>query len=687
MKSWIADNVSKVVLRISEQSAILPGNIDHFYRTERISESNEFPMSSIKYRPEIDGLRAIAVVPVILFHMGLNWIAGGFLGVDVFFVISGFLITSIVIKDWESGTFSFRNFWARRIRRILPVLLVVIASSLGFAWFFAFRGDIPPIGTQSLMALFSVANIYFWQATGDYWGTNAEETLFIHTWTLSVEEQFYIFLPIALWLVFRWRKRAGDLMIVVSFLSFCLFLYGITAEPTATFYLLPTRAWELGAGAYLATISGAVYQTDHKKYAWLGMAGLGLICGSYFLVTSLGGGIAVAVTGTLLVIAFARAGMCKAVLSHPWLVYAGKLSFSLYLWHWPVIYFSKQLGVLSSILAQFGFIVLLSVASYHLIEETTRRRQGIIPWIAGGFVTTATASGLLMSTSGLYDTSNFEQQTWYILYYDLLLRDTTPENFERIAGTMNIPDRVAPPDAYLHGGLIIGDGDRDPEIVVLGDSHALMWSHTIRTISDKLGLKSSFYSMRGVSPFVNRPLSSDQQVRHLSASEKYQYDEARLRYIEKWHPLIVFVSVRWSTYANESIGDLFEFLEQHAAHVILIEQPPELDIGNRNALQYLCYQQVHPEDGVLKYLPVGNTESGEQGREFVSSLARSYDNCRVLPTYNLYAKGTQALCLDGRNVVYADDDHLSTFGTQMAVDRLEAVVTEILESSRKQVSE
>ena len=214
-----------------------------------------------------------------------------------------------------------------------------------------------------------------------------------------------------------------------------------------------------------------------------------------------------------------------------------------------------------------------------------------------------------------------------------------------------------------------------------------MWSHTIRTVADKFGLKSAFYAMRGVSPFVNLPLRQDQQVRHLSPTEKYQYDEARLRYIEQWKPAIVFVSARWSTYANESIGDLFDFLEQHAAHVILIEQPPELAIGNRNALQYLCYQHVHPEPGLKEYLPAAGLDVGLQGRNFIRSLADSYKNCRILPTYDLYSRGTQTLCLDGRNVVYADDDHLSTYGTMMAAERLETMIAEIMKSSADQIIE
>ena len=153
-------------------------------------------MAQIGYRPEIDGLRAVAVIPVILFHMGLSWIPGGFIGVDVFFVISGFLITSIIKTELDQGGFSFSNFWARRVRRILPAMIFVSACTLAFAYVFVFLPEQQAIGKQALAALFSVANIYFWLSTGDYWGNASEESPFLHAWSLSVEEQFYLFFPI-----------------------------------------------------------------------------------------------------------------------------------------------------------------------------------------------------------------------------------------------------------------------------------------------------------------------------------------------------------------------------------------------------------------------------------------------------------------------------------------------------------
>ncbi|MEM8671745.1 MAG: acyltransferase [Planctomycetota bacterium] len=209
-------------------------------------------MAGIEYRPEIDGLRAFAVIPVILFHFGADWIPGGFVGVDVFFVISGFLITSILKRDLENGTFSIRDFWARRIRRILPAMIFVTACTLAVSHAFVFRPEQLKIGEQALASVLSLANVYFWRHTGDYWGTEAEQSPFLHAWSLSVEEQFYLFFPCILWLIYRYRPRWLQGFVLAGIVgSLALFLWGVEAHPTATFYLLPTRIWELGAGSLL----------------------------------------------------------------------------------------------------------------------------------------------------------------------------------------------------------------------------------------------------------------------------------------------------------------------------------------------------------------------------------------------------------------------------------------------------
>ena len=340
-------------------------------------------MAGIGYRPEIDGLRAFAVIPVILFHMGLSWVPGGYIGVDVFFVISGFLITSIIKKELDQGTFSFRDFWARRVRRILPAMIFVTAATLGVTYAFVFRPDQQEIGKQALAALFSVANIFFWQSTGDYWGTAAEESPFLHTWSLSVEEQFYLFFPIAMWLMFRFRSRwLQGCIATISIGSLALFLYGVQHYPSATFYLLPTRVWELGTGCLLAVSLGNQSQKN-SNFGVFASAGLGMIVLAYLFFHTLNAGLGLAVFGTALIIAFGQTGLCNVVLSKRSFVHVGKLSYSLYLWHWPVLVLAEPLGLdwpgFSGKLILAFTTYLLALGTYHLVEKTTRRRHGVVP--------------------------------------------------------------------------------------------------------------------------------------------------------------------------------------------------------------------------------------------------------------------------------------------------------------------
>lgn len=173
----------------------------------------------MQYRPELDGLRAFAVVPVILFHMGFSWLSGGYIGVDVFFVISGFLIASILIREIGTDDFSMREFWSRRVRRILPAMLVVIAATLAVTYLFVFKGDHGPIGRQAMSALISITNIYFWKNAGDYWGEAEESSPFLHTSSLSVEEQFYLFFALAIWLIVGFRPAwlKGLMLLAILF--------------------------------------------------------------------------------------------------------------------------------------------------------------------------------------------------------------------------------------------------------------------------------------------------------------------------------------------------------------------------------------------------------------------------------------------------------------------------------------
>ena len=649
-------------------------------------------MSSMGYRPEIDGLRAVAVIPVILFHLGCGWIAGGYVGVDVFFVISGFLITSIVTSDLEAGTFTLREFWARRIRRILPTLIVVMAASLTMGALVATPNDRADLGKQALAALLSVANIFFWWNTGDYWGDDAARSPFLHTWSLSVEEQFYVFFPLVVWLVIRFRPLwLGRGMLWVAISSLCLFLWGVTTHPTATFYLLPTRAWEMATGGLLAILSRKIQTPEDQSLAepfrLLALAGLGMIVASYLFLPTLNGGLVIAVLGTAFVIAFARSGACHAILSHRYLVFVGRISYSLYLWHWPVIVFADSLGMGNSRMLQFAVIGLLSIASYWLVEQPTRKRRGMIPLIAVCYLLTVGFAGQLALTTRQYDLSEFKKPSSCQLYYDLQPRNELGEHFQEVYANVTTPRREAPADAYLKGGIIVGSGDSPPQIVVLGDSHGVMWSGAIRAVSEKLGLKTAFYSMNGVSPLVQLPLSRQQQTYGLSAEEKYQYDQSRLDFIQKWKPQLVIVCKNWSENRDESADDLLTFLQEHAGHVLLMEQPPVLEMRSRNVMLNLCDQKVRPEIGVRKYLPLGKPEDCQAAGQRVRALAKKYRNCEFIPMFDLYCEGSQVLVLDGQQVVYVDNNHLTSYGTQLGIPRIEQRISARVKADAAQLSQ
>ena len=206
----------------------------------------------MKYRKEIDGLRALAIIPVILFHAGFKVFEGGFIGVDVFFVISGYLITTIILSDIESGKFSISNFYERRARRILPALFFIMLCCLPFAWFVLTPNHLKDF-YQSLTAVsvFS-SNILFWKESG-YFDTATELKPLIHTWSLAVEEQYYILFPLLLVMLWKLRKQLilGSL-IAITVISLFLAQWGAYNKPSATFFLLPTRSWELAIGALIA---------------------------------------------------------------------------------------------------------------------------------------------------------------------------------------------------------------------------------------------------------------------------------------------------------------------------------------------------------------------------------------------------------------------------------------------------
>lgn len=336
------------------------------------------------YRPEIDGLRSIAVLAVVLYHFGLPGLSGGFVGVDVFFVLSGFLIGGILWSELiETGRIRLGAFYLRRIRRLAPAYFVMAAVSFILAWIVLLPFEFRAFGKALIAATVYLSNVHFYREAG-YFDIGAEDKVLLHTWSLAVEEQFYIVLPFALLLLMRWRRALPVLLAGAAILSLLACVRLTATSPTAAFYLFPLRAWELLAGVLLA-IAGQQKNLRWVVHPALSWAGLGLVLAGIVMITP-GPGFPglqalVPVIGTVLILANGRdANPVNRALSHPAPVFIGVISYSLYLWHWPVLTLSQYWrggysgGVEAALWLALAFG--LSVLSWRYVERPVRRMRG-----------------------------------------------------------------------------------------------------------------------------------------------------------------------------------------------------------------------------------------------------------------------------------------------------------------------
>ncbi|MEK6216596.1 MAG: acyltransferase, partial [Boseongicola sp.] len=334
----------------------------------------------MKYRPEIDGLRAIAVVPVVFFHAKVAGFSGGYLGVDVFFVISGFLITGLIIDDLNRGNFSIVDFYERRARRILPALFFVVLACLPFAWFWMTPDDLIRFFQSDFAVALFVSNFLFWSQSG-YFATDADEKPLLHTWSLAVEEQFYIFFPLLLLLVFRWDRRLiMPTLIACAAGSLALSEWGWRNASSANFYLSPARFWQLLAGGICAVVMIRRKVPSSDPISWVGLMAV-VVSIMVFDQRTPSPSIftLLPVVGTCILLLFAQQGTLVArMFARPVFVQVGLLSYSLYLWHQPILAFARiRLGeppggvLLASLLL---LSVVLSFLSWKWLEKPFRRR-------------------------------------------------------------------------------------------------------------------------------------------------------------------------------------------------------------------------------------------------------------------------------------------------------------------------
>ncbi|OYT85590.1 MAG: acyltransferase [Burkholderiales bacterium PBB6] len=370
------------------------------------------------HRREIDGLRALAVIPVILFHAGFEAFSGGFVGVDIFFVISGYLITTIILAELERGSFSIVNFYERRARRIMPALFLVMVVCIPFAWFWLLPSDLRDFSRSLAVVSLFASNILFWSESG-YFDSATELKPLLHTWSLAVEEQYYVLFPLFLMLCWRLGKRWILIALVFVFVvSLAGAQWGAYAKPAAAFYLLPTRIWELLIGAFAAFYLSQANRKDvgrgvSELAGWLGVSLIFYAIFAYSKITPFPGFYALVPTlGALLIIVFAsQQTTVGRIMGNKAFVGIGLISYSAYLWHQPIFAFTRHKSVSEPSALLFLGLSLLTIGlaylSWRFVEAPFRRKGAFSRRYIFGLVLLGTGFFLLVGLVG-YKQNGFE---------------------------------------------------------------------------------------------------------------------------------------------------------------------------------------------------------------------------------------------------------------------------------------
>ncbi len=654
-------------------------------------------MKQNSYRSEIDGLRAFAVAIVVLFHAGLG-VPGGYIGVDIFFVISGFLITGVIRREMEQSTFSLVEFWERRVRRIYPALFVAMIATLTLGYFLLLPVELVKLGMSALSQPVLLANVYFWRDTG-YFDGPAEERLLLHTWSLAVEEQFYLIFPILLLSLktknptklFQWLGFLASLSFVIS-------TYGVFYYPRAAFYLLPSRAWELLVGCMLYVFPFEI-RLSRCRDELLGAMGVAAIVFSAILLDSRsmfpGPAALPSVLGTAAIIFSTRGKsttLIKRLMSFRPIVFIGRISYSLYLWHWPVIvslnfYFGDEDPKTGAIAISCSLI--LAAISWRFVEIPYRNRVRIPRKRL--FILASSSSALIGLTGILFIITNGMPERFPPRLSKLL--DDTNRYGEEYA--QDYPSMRF--DKLPKLGVIENRIEKQDDIFLWGDSHGMRLAPMINEICIEYQLSGRALIVPGRVPL---PGICQQAHSQKVALDELDAKELILEYVKVNHPSNLVLICRWSWYIEHSLqtalnqsansdqenfqrsdkliaksternvnllknafSQLISVCEESGTTVWIVKQAPEI-------------RSVHPARDVFFYMlglrhkmPIGGV-SYEIHIASQSSLERVFrdiksTNVRFLDPAPLFfdKDGHSILIFEGRSY-YQDYIHLTKWGCE-----------------------
>lgn len=639
-------------------------------------------MSAIAYRPEIDGLRAVAVGTVVLFHAQLGLFPGGFVGVDVFFVISGYLITSIIARELDAGTFSLLSFYERRIRRIFPALLVVIAACLAVgAWRLTPR-HYNSLAESALAAIGFHSNIYFADKAG-YFMPSAETLPLLHTWSLGVEEQFYVVAPLLLMALWRYRASVVPVLAVLMTAALATSIWGTLRDSETAFYLPHTRAIELMIGMALGVGLVPAVRSQLARQI-LSALGLLLVVASASLYTSAtpfpGWAALVPCVGSALIIHCAGGAHGSSLVGHLLAtaptVWLGKISYSLYLWHWPLFAFAAYEWGEISIAARLGLVaasIVLAAVTYRWIEQPARTSRIVLttPRVfaagLGSAGVVAALAGIVVATKGL----------------PVRL---APEVAAIEHAAADGGQRRALCGANMRGKLNkpcpLGRTDVAPTVLVWGDSHAWMLAPTLDAVGNELGIGISLVTRSGCPGLLDSGQNGLGKTKCAKAFQS-QIDEA-LRPGTIKHVMLVS---RWQTAAAGP--GLSEQLMAKAGTISDAEALQRVDALEASFVRTVSHFRemalrvtvVGPVPDLPVHLPSAMTKALMRGHQlelpydFQDFMTRHEAVLRIMRLAEKEARvdvisPAQILCPAGKcrfwdsgAPFYRDDDHLSERGS------------------------
>lgn len=618
------------------------------------------------YRPDIDGLRAIAVISVVVFHFNNGWLPGGFIGVDVFFVISGFLITGIVHREVVEGKFTFRAFFIRRVRRILPAALFVTLMTLLVGMMFMLPADSKDLAESAFASTISLANVFFWLFLDNgYFAASTDTVPLLHMWSLGVEEQFYLVWPFILLVSY---KAGGTrlLMFISILLAVCSFVfseYYVGKDPDFAYYMLPARAGELLVGCVTYMLVRKASPVSGKAVSNLFFIIGGSILFWSFLYIDKASGFPGAISlvptvGAALLIASGSVGNSSLikVLSFKPMVWIGVLSFSLYLWHWPILAFYRYAYGEPTLMGGLTCLILIvacTLFSYRYIETPFRRLK--VGRVSSSAFAAAIGVAVIAFSGLVYSKDGYVNEDYALKVNSMEERTKAAFSFPYVCQTSNFSEGLLRNERCL-----LGPADQAPSVLIWGDSNAAHYVGYFKVVAEHAGIPMRNVNHSSCVPFFNN--SSKFVSRNKESCERF--NRAIKDEIENYDTVVVGAS--WNSYFSRGEG-FEEELRATLDHLSGV-------VGNVIVAKKIPIFRGYDRQCSQKAITIPLMDCSERSRmenngdhdvnELIEAVVSEYGNVTTFSIREHVCDGAACYAYLKNMPVYYDPGHLSLLGSE-----------------------